>query len=133
MYLGWNQDRPGLIDGMEAISDRGPDTNYGIDMYYNYYATQAMKHMYTGKPEWNRWNLKMRDFLVDTQGRDGNLRGSWHFATDNPQRQTANPWSRAGGRLYDTAMSCMTLEVYYRFLPIYDSKATDDSFRLEEF
>ena len=133
MYLGWNQDRPGLIDGMEAISDRGPDTNYGIDMYYNYYATQAMKHMYTGKPEWNRWNLKMRDFLVETQGRDGNLRGSWHFATDNPQRQTANPWSIAGGRLYDTAMSCMTLEVYYRFLPIYDSKATDDSFRLEEF
>ena len=133
MYLGWNQDRPELVEGMERISSRGPDTEYGIDMYYNYYATQAVKHMYTGKPEWNRWNLEMREFLVSTQGREGNARGSWHFATQNPKEPTANRWSVAGGRLYDTAMSCMTLEVYYRFLPIYDSKATDDSFSIEEF
>ena len=74
----------------------------------------------------------MRDFLVSTQGRKGNLRGSWHFATQNPQKQTANQWSIYGGRLYDTCMSCMTLEVYYRFLPIYDSKATDDKFEIFE-
>ena len=129
MYLGWKQDRPGLVDGMEKISDLGPDTEYGINMYYNYYATQAMSHMFKGKPEWKKWNLKMREFLVDTQSRDGDARGSWSFATINPRQ--VDRWSVAGGRLYDTALSCMTLEVYYRFLPIYDSKATDDEFILE--
>ena len=131
MYLGWNQDRPGLVDGMDRIAEVGPDTTYGINMYYNYYATQAMSQMYKGKPQWKNWNLKMRDFLVSTQGREGDARGSWHFATSNPDKQKANNWSKRGGRLYDTAMCAMTLEVYYRFLPIYDSKATDDEFILE--
>ena len=71
-------------------------------------------------------NLEMRDFLVSTQEREGNVRGSWYFAG----RGKPDRWGPAGGRLYDTAMSCMTLEVYYRFLPIYDKKATDDSFEL---
>ena len=128
MYLGWKQDRPGLVDGMERIAELGPDTEYGIDMYYNYYATQAMSQMYRDKPEWKKWNLEMRDFLVDTQSKDGDARGSWSYATINPNQ--VNQWGVAGGRLYDTAMSCMTLEVYYRFLPIYDSQATDDDFQL---
>ena len=128
MYLGWKQDRGELIDGMARIAQLGPDTEYGINMYYNYYATQAMKHMYTGKPQWKKWNLEMRDFLVNTQEREGNVRGSWYFAG----RGKPDRWGPAGGRLYDTAMSCMTLEVYYRFLPIYDKKATDDSFELLE-
>ena len=132
MYLGWKQDRPGLVDGMDRIAQEGPDTEYGINMYYNYYATQAMSHMFKGKPEWTKWNIEMRDFLVSTQRREGDERGSWHFATQNPNKQTANNWSKRGGRLYDTALSCMTLEVYYRFLPIYDSKATDDDFELFE-
>ena len=122
MYLGWKQDRGELIDGMERIAEVGPDTEYGINMYYNYYATQVMKHMYSGKPQWKKWNLKMRDFLVSTQDSKGNERGSWYFAG----RGTPDHWGPAGGRLYDTAMSCMTLEVYYRFLPIYGKKAIDD-------
>ena len=124
MYLGWKQDRSELVEGMARIADVGPDTKYGINMYYNYYATQAIKHMYSGKPQWKKWNLEMRDFLVSTQERGENVRGSWYFAG----RGTPDHWGVAGGRLYDTAMSCMTLEVYYRFLPIYDKKATDDSF-----
>lgn len=128
MYLGWKQDRSELVDGMARISKVGPDTNFGIDMYYNYYATQAIKHMYFGKPQWKRWNLEMRDFLVGTQDSKGNARGSWHFAS----RGAPDRWGPHGGRLYDTAMSCMTLEVYYRFLPIYDKKATEDNFELFE-
>ena len=126
MYLGWEQDRSELVEGMARIAEVGPDTEYGINMYYNYYATQAIKHMYSGKPQWKKWNLEMRDFLVSTQEREGNVRGSWYFAG----RGKPDRWGPAGGRLYDTAMSCMTLEVYYRFLPIYDKKATDDSFEL---
>ena len=82
MYLGWKQDRSELVEGMARIAEVGPDTEYGINMYYNYYATQAIKHMYSGKPQWKKWNLEMRDFLVSTQEREGNVRGSWYFAAE---------------------------------------------------
>ena len=31
----------------------------------------------------------------------------------------SGPWGRYGGRLYSTAISTLTLEVYYRLLPLY--------------
>jgi hypothetical protein len=40
------------------------------------------------------------------------VRGSW-----DPQN---HQWAKhAGGRVYATAMACICLEVYYRFLPFY--------------
>jgi len=52
----------------------------------------------------------MRDQLVNSQVQLGHEKGSWYHA---------GPWSSAGGRLYDTAMSTMILEVYYRHPQIY--------------
>jgi hypothetical protein len=52
----------------------------------------------------------MRDYLVDSQGTEGHETGSWYFAEQH---------STPGGRLYTTAMSIMTLEVYYRYMPLY--------------
>lgn len=124
MYMGWDRNVPGLVDGMEAIADNGPSTGRNTNMYYNYYATQAMKHMYSGKSEWNTWNKRMRDFLVESQAKQGNAAGSWHFGRDHA--------ASVGGRLYNTAMAAMTLEVYYRFLPLYGDKAANDEFELLE-
>jgi hypothetical protein len=60
----------------------------------------------------------MRDFLVNSQSkRDDHDKGSWHFN---------EAYAAAGGRLYCTAMSAMTLEVYYRYLPIYRKGAEGD-------
>ena len=125
MYLGWDRDVPGLVDGMDALAEEGPSTGPMADMYYNYYATQAMKHMYLGQNEWKSWNTTMRDFLIQSQSKRGNSAGSWHFG----EKDFA---SQVGGRLYNTSMACMTLEVYYRFLPLYSNKATDDAFELLE-
>ena len=36
-----------------------------------------------------------------------------------------------GGRLYNTSLACMTLEVYYRYLPLYDDGSVADEFPLD--
>jgi hypothetical protein len=115
MYLGWKHDEPALGRGIEMLSAHGPSPN---NMYFNYYATQVMHH-YEGE-EWTKWNAKMRDFLVNSQSRQGHERGSWYLGGDHS--------SEAGGRLYTTAMCAMTLEVYYRHLPIYRKDSTMEDF-----
>ncbi|MEM9940165.1 MAG: prenyltransferase/squalene oxidase repeat-containing protein [Planctomycetota bacterium] len=122
MYMGWKKGHPGLEDGISAMANKGPSIGNSCNMYYNYYATQAMKHY--GGETWKKWNLKMRDFLVKSQAKDGSTAGSWHFTGGGHADE-------AGGRLYSTAMCAMTLEVYYRYLPLYGDKAANDEFPLE--
>jgi hypothetical protein len=109
MYTGWPRDREGMQLGAERIRrwarrDRG--------LYFYYYATQVMHH-YGGRP-WGEWNNFMRDYLVGTQSRTGSEKGSWRLTGDHDS-----------GRLYCTAMAAMTLEVYYRYLPIYGDKVIE--------
>ena len=65
---------------------------------------------HAGGREWERWNFLMRDALVNTQEKQGELAGSWA-----PRGEHAS----AGGRLYMTSLAVCTLEVYYRHLPIF--------------
>jgi len=127
MYMGWEKDR--MKEGIVALDKKGPDLFDGgddsVDMYYNYYASQVMRQY--GGEEWDRWNDKLRDNLVESQSKEGNTAGSWHFSTAAPYDDTA----KKAGRLYTTALACMTLEVYYRYLPIYTDKSTTDDFKLE--
>lgn len=105
MYLGWDRGRGELELGASFIAGRGPSPS---DMYFNYYTTLALHHL--RNDEWERWNPRMRDYLVQTQDKNGHQRGSWHFV---------DPHGQQGGRLYTTCMAIMTLEVYYRYLPLY--------------
>lgn len=105
MMLGWPRDHAPLIRGVKQLSGKSPIKQ---DMYYNYYATQVLHHM--GGPGWKRWNPHMRDYLIDSQSRDGHETGSWFFK---------EAWSDRGGRLYTTTLSILTLEVYYRYMPMY--------------
>ena len=105
MYLGWKRDNPGLKKGVEILSNAGPDD----DMYRNYYATQVLHHW--GGDEWTKWNTKMRERLITRQVKEGQPgAGSW-----KPGKQHGN-----AGRLLETCLSIMTLEVYYRHLPLYE-------------
>ena len=106
MYMGWARNHPGLTKGVEALDAKGPSQG---NMYFNYYATQVVHH-YGGDP-WKRWNPRMRDSLVNRQAKNGHEAGSWHFAGDHG--------SEPGGRLYITALAAMTLQVYYRHMPLY--------------
>ena len=125
MYLGWDQDNPSLKRGVEFLASQGPSTDAKANMYYNYYATQVLMHFTNGEldnPMWATWNKEMRDFLVKEQSQKGNAAGSWYFD---------HAWGTSGGRLYNTAMSTMVLEVYYRHLPIYKNKAAEEEFKLD--
>ncbi len=114
MYTGWQRDKPALYRGIAHLHRWGPsETN----MYYNYYAAQVLRHW--GGPEWLAWNRRMRDHLVATQAGSGHESGSWHFP---------DAYGDAGGRLYNTAMAVLTLEVYYRYLPLYGTEATSKRF-----
>ncbi len=66
MYLGWGREEPALQRGVQRLAKSGPSR---VDMYYNYYATQVMRH-YEGEP-WEKWNQKMREFLVESQEQSG--------------------------------------------------------------
>jgi len=95
--------------GADLMSKKPPrwDLDAGtVDYYYWYYATLAMFQV--GGDHWKKWNKSMKTAIVDNQrteaGRDE--RGSW---------DPVDPWSAEGGRVYSTALNCLSLEVYYRY------------------
>jgi hypothetical protein len=102
---------PAMLEGttylMQNLPDAGPR-----NIYYWYYATQVM-HNQPGY-EWDTWNRKMRRILIDTQKKDGSASGSW-----DPVEPSKDLWGEIGGRLMITSLSALTLEVYYRYLPLY--------------
>lgn len=108
IYLGWTKQDPPLTEGIRYLLDTDPPSADRPNVYYWYYGTQALHHV--GGDEWERWNFLMRDALVNTQEKRGELAGSWA-----PRGEHA----AAGGRLYMTSLAVCTLEVYYRHLPIF--------------
>ncbi len=114
MYSGWTPGHTDLDRGVKRLAQLGPSPD---DMYYNYYATQVLHHY--GGPQWVRWNQKMRDQLIKAQAKRGHESGSWHFSGNNGD---------TGGRLYNTALAILTLEVYYRHLPLYRPEAVKARF-----
>ncbi|MCA9134278.1 MAG: terpene cyclase/mutase family protein [Planctomycetales bacterium] len=112
-YLGWHRNMPGMAQGLGAlVANHALDRNQQ-DVYYWYYATQALHHY--GGPLWEEWNDILRVTLPETQDKQGRESGSW-----SPQRDA---WGRHAGRLYTTCLSLYCLEVYYRHLPLYSSES----------
>ena len=90
---------------LQNRSDRG---QYNI--YYLYYGTLAMYQH--GGDAWSTWNARVRDDVVRRQRVKGHMAGSW-----DPDD---SPYGTKGGRIYGTALATLTLEVYYRFLRLYE-------------
>ncbi len=105
LFRGMSHTHPTILDGASFITK---SQRPGPDAYFNYYASLFLFHV--GGPFWEGWNEQMREHLIATQAKTGHTAGSWFFE---------DPYGREGGRVYTTAMSAMTLEVYYRFAPIY--------------
>jgi len=93
---------------------RGPRKNKGnlpneksqTNMYYWYYGFLSLyQHQ---SPLWRKWNLTVRELLVDRQNKEGPDAGTWE----------PGKWKEAG-KVVSTAMGALSLEVYYRYLPMY--------------
>ncbi len=110
-YLGWPKDEPDLLAGSEYLMQHmPPESGNSLGaIYYHYYATQVLHHM--EGPNFDLWNHRMREHLIRTQQKSGHKAGSW-----NPEGADQG---KRGGRMYATGMALITLQVYYRHLPMY--------------
>ncbi|MGL6195815.1 MAG: prenyltransferase/squalene oxidase repeat-containing protein, partial [Thermoguttaceae bacterium] len=117
MYLGKKPGNKPLDAGISLLDEWGPlksetremTSQKNCNLYYTYYGTLAVHHY--GGSAWNRWYSEARDFLVQTQSMRGHETGSWYYS---------DPYCDAGGRLLNTALAIMILEVPYRYMPLYE-------------
>lgn len=110
MYLQWPKDHPSLDFGANNLIDRRVSKD---DIYFNFYTTLLLHHLQ--HDGWEHWNEAVRERLIRTQAKRGHETGSWHFGHKHGD---------VGGRLYTTTMAVMTLEVYYRYSPLFGSNDT---------
>jgi len=113
-YMGAVRGDEGIREGVEYIKTNPPTLSYR-NCYYWYYATQVMHNMQGS--EWDRWNREMRTIWVETQARD---RDKCDFGSWDPEKPTKDlGHTEQGGRVMLTSIGLLTLEVYYRYLPLY--------------
>ncbi len=103
------KDDPMIDKGADLLAKCLPkwDVDAGtIDYYYWYYGSLAMFQV--GGERWKKWNAAMKTALLDHQRleKDRCEYGSW---------DPLDCWSAEGGRVYSTALNCLTMEVYYRY------------------
>jgi hypothetical protein len=110
--LGLRQDTPATAEAVSYLRQQLPAAAQ-MNFYYWYYGSLAL-HQHGG-PEWQTWNERTRELLISQQLSSGPLAGSW---------DPADLWSRYGGRLYSTTFATLTLEVYYRLLPLQRQQLT---------
>ncbi len=93
-----------------------------LDFYYWYYASLALYQM--GGSSWNAWEGPMSKTLLNSQrGFRPEDRGSTHETLDeHGSWDPVDAWGSAGGRVYATAINCLTLEVWNRFKRVQESK-----------
>jgi hypothetical protein len=104
--LGRDPTHATMRESAAYLNTRAPDKN--IDYYYLYYGTLSL-FQHQG-PAWAAWNPRMRQALMKTQKSNGAQAGSWDPAGSHAGRM---------GRVVSTAMATLSLEVYYRYLPLY--------------
>jgi hypothetical protein len=117
MYLGCKPDDAALQGGVEYLTKNGPVPSR---LYYGYYASQVLHHL--GGERWQKWNVVMRDALIESQVQTGIETGTWFTEKDHLPN---------GGRLCCTSLATMILEVYYRHLPLYKETTARTEFPLD--
>ena len=98
-----------------GILKMNPIRPHKFDSYYLYYGTLAL-YQHQG-PLWETWNEHLKETVPLLQKKTGSKTGSW----DASYGLAGN-----GGRVASTALTTLSLEVYYRILPIYGFRGDED-------
>ena len=106
-FLKWPRNEAAIQEGVQFVMGELPGSGKK-NFYYWYYGSLAL-HQIQG-PQWQRWNEALQRQLLGLQQQQGEQAGSWDPDT---------VWGAYGGRAYSTAMAALCLEVYYRYLPLY--------------
>jgi hypothetical protein len=106
ILLGGDVKKPPLSATLDYLAQQGPSKD---DLVYDLFATTAL-HADPG-PRWDTWNRQMRRVAIEAQTKDGDQSGSWWAPTEAHAAE--------GGRLFQTAVNTLILEVYYRYLPVW--------------
>ncbi|MCX7933722.1 MAG: hypothetical protein N3A66_00505 [Planctomycetota bacterium] len=88
------------------------------DFYLWYYQTLGIFQAAVGSELWQRYNASLTASLLASQVRDSEakrLLGSWE--------PRADPYGRFWGRVGETALAALMLEVYYRFPLLRESRS----------
>jgi hypothetical protein len=105
--LGTPPTDPRMKETAAYLRTRLPDDER-VNFYYWYYGCLAL-YQHQG-PVWQEWNERMRPIFLNSQRRDGDDAGSW-----DPEGERGHQC----GRLVVTTLATLSLEVYYRYLPLY--------------
>jgi hypothetical protein len=108
-FLGLPPNSPTAKEAGDYLLRELPGESNPPNLYYWYYGTLSMYQLQGS--HWQRWNEALQRTLLASQRKDGTVAGSW---------DTNTLWGGYGGRVYTTSMATLSLEVYYRYLPIYE-------------
>jgi RNA polymerase sigma factor (sigma-70 family) len=96
--LGANAEEESFRDNVHELAKEAPGTTRNA---YYYYWAATLLHRYGGD-EWDGWNSKLRNAIVERQKADG----TWSAEGE--------PFAIAGGRIMVTSLTLLTLEAAYR-------------------
>lgn len=110
ILLGWPADDPEVAAAIEQLTRHpAPAEAAGLGpITFLHHATRVLHHLEAN--DFDLWNQRVRDHLLGTQRREGDRAGSW----DPPETDGSN----RHGRVATTALALLTLQVYYRHLPL---------------
>jgi hypothetical protein len=130
---GWGPNHLGLVEGVQGLM-KNPPGEKNRDPLYLYYATWVVSR--SRPADWKTWNAGpeqpdgtrkggFRDVLYAAQIKkdDAAMIGSW-----DPEGEFGERY----GRLGTTALNVLTLEVYYRYLPLYKRETGGSIKNLED-
>jgi HEAT repeat protein len=117
IFMGYARSYPFCIGAANHLKKNLPQlqwhkaaakAKYAVPIYYYYYATLFMHQM--GGDDWNTWNAAIKTSLVSAQVKppENNAGAFPAIGFDGD----------VGGEIYSTAMCTLTLETYYRYLPM---------------
>ncbi|HOX07262.1 MAG TPA: terpene cyclase/mutase family protein, partial [Planctomycetota bacterium] len=118
-FMGTPASDPLLVGGSNQLLTMLPkwqDATEHNDFYYVYYGTLSMFQM--GGDKWTKWNEAIKPLLVNNQCR-GPLPLSGAATDKDGSWDSYGHSGKLGGRVFMTAVGALTLEVYYRYLPMY--------------